>query len=234
MNSPSPETTATHQRCQYRTPAGRRCALHILDPRSSFCPRHVSAQIPDSQDFSTLIFKNAGDFADPGEIKHALVSLFKLLASGRITSRRAKALAYIASLVLRTLRDSGSADNQIEIRVEPRYRGRAPQGDRPQGDHPKDPVCGEPASSSLAPHSPGTPPTNSQSAAPASAAQSTTSELPPSRGIVSPSVYYGHPPIRPYNGSPPLRSCPLPARRPTRRFRAALPLTPPVSQGWKT
>ena len=129
MNSPSAETTAAHERCQYRTPAGRRCALHILDPRSSFCPRHASAQIPDSQDFSALILKHAGDFDDPAEIKHALASLFKLLASGRITSRRAKALAYIASLLLRTLRDSTTmaANQGVEILVTPRDRDLPPE-----------------------------------------------------------------------------------------------------------
>lgn len=231
MNSPSPETTATQERCEYRTPAGRRCALHIVDPRSSFCPRHVTAQIPDSQDFSALILKNAGDFNDPIEIKRALTSLFKLLASGRITSRRAKALAYIAGLVLRTLRDSnGSAANQIEIRVEPRYRGPAPHGGHPQSDHSKDPVCGEPASSSLAPHSPATPPANSQSATSASGASHSTVGLSKPAAIpVSPSVNYGAP-IHPYRPAPSHRSCPLPTRRSPHQSRApaaSAPSPPP-------
>lgn len=229
MNSPSPEATATQERCQYRTPAGRHCALHILDPRSSFCPRHASAQVPDSQDFSTLILKNAGDFDDPIEIKRALTSLFKLLASGRITSRRAKALAYIASLLLRTLRDSNAqaASQQLEIVVHPRHRFDPPRDDRPQG----------PASNDHLPEFSGTP--ISPSASPDSAAQATAARASgashstvglskPAAIPVSPSVNYGAP-IHPYRPAPSHRSCPLPTRRSPHQSRAPAASAPSPS-----
>jgi hypothetical protein len=103
MNTTSPNPTLAAERCHYRTPTGRQCASRILDPESSHCPRHSASQPPDSRNFSALLTENASDFQDPQGINHSLAALYKLLASGRISTRRATGLAYIASLLLRTL-----------------------------------------------------------------------------------------------------------------------------------
>jgi hypothetical protein len=103
MKTASPSPTLAAERCQYRTPTGRQCASRILDPESSYCPRHSASQPPDSRNFSALLTENACDFQDPQGINHSLAALYKLLASGRISTRRATGLAYIASLLLRTL-----------------------------------------------------------------------------------------------------------------------------------
>ena len=58
---------------------------------------------PDSRNFSALLTENASDFQDPQGINHSLAALYKLLASGQISPRRATGLAYIASLLLRTI-----------------------------------------------------------------------------------------------------------------------------------
>src|ERR1700688_2124251 len=105
MKTTSPSPALTHERCQCRTPKGRQCASHILDPESNFCPRHSASQPPDTRNFSALLTENASDFQDPRGINHSLFALYKLLASGQISPRRATGLAYIASLLLRTLPD---------------------------------------------------------------------------------------------------------------------------------
>src|ERR1700722_11605723 len=103
MKPKSSHLALTLERCQHRTRTGRQCALRILDPESSYCPRHSASQPPDSKNFSAELTENASDFQDPQGINHSLAALYKLLASGRISPRRATGLAYIASLLLRTV-----------------------------------------------------------------------------------------------------------------------------------
>jgi hypothetical protein len=103
MKTTSPKRTPTPERCQHRTPKGRQCASRVLDPESSWCPRHSASQSTNSQNFSAELTENACDFQDPQGINHSLAALYKLLASGRISPRRATGLAYIASMLLRTL-----------------------------------------------------------------------------------------------------------------------------------
>ena len=138
------------ERCQYRTTTGRRCASRILGPGFSYCVRHSFAQPPasqpsvsqppaqpsDSQDFAALLTENASDFQDPQGINHSLAALYKLLASGQISPRRATGLAYIASLLLRTLPAiNGQLDvnkaMQYEIDVPPRGRVGCSEDEEP-------------------------------------------------------------------------------------------------------
>jgi hypothetical protein len=76
-----------------------------MRPAYSRRPRHTASQSPDSQNFAALLTKNTGDFQDAQGINRGLADLYKLVASGRLTARRAKALTNIASLLLRTVRD---------------------------------------------------------------------------------------------------------------------------------
>jgi len=91
------------ERCQYHTPTGRQCACLIQDPQSKFCPRHSESPSVDTRNFARLLAENAENFQSPEGINHSLAHLFRLLAGGHISTRRATGLAYIASLVLRTL-----------------------------------------------------------------------------------------------------------------------------------
>src|ERR1700688_3875446 len=91
------------ERCQYHTPTGRQCACLIQDPQSKFCPRHSESPSTDTYNFADLLTEHAEDFQTPEGINHSLAHLFRLLAGGHISPRRATGLAYIASLLLRTL-----------------------------------------------------------------------------------------------------------------------------------
>jgi hypothetical protein len=134
MKTTSPSPALTHERCQCRTPKGRQCASHILDPESNFCPRHSASQPPDTRNFSAVLTENASDFQDPQGINHSLAALYKLLASGQISPRRATGLAYIASLLLRTLPAIDKQLNQpiqYEIYVPPRGRVGCSEDEEP-------------------------------------------------------------------------------------------------------
>src|ERR1700722_3119279 len=113
------------ERCQYHTPTGRQCACLIQDPHSKFCPRHSESPSTDTQNFADLLAESAEDFQTPEGINHSLAHLFRLLAGGHISTRRATGLAYIASLLLRTLpainkQFDDDEPTEIEIDVPPR------------------------------------------------------------------------------------------------------------------
>lgn len=91
------------ERCQYHTSTGRQCACIIQDPQSKFCPRHSESPSIDTRNFANLLAESAEDFQTSEGINHSLAHLFRLLAGGHISTRRATGLAYIASLLLRTL-----------------------------------------------------------------------------------------------------------------------------------
>jgi hypothetical protein len=103
VTTKSTASALDHERCQYRTATGRQCALHTLDPESSFCPRHAALQSSDSVDFVEPLTKKACQFLNAQGINYSLASLYDLLASGRISPRRASTLAYISSLLMRSL-----------------------------------------------------------------------------------------------------------------------------------
>jgi len=93
----------TPERCQYRTATGRQCCLPIVDPNSSFCPRHASSQPSESENFLAPLTARSCRFQNAAGVNYSLSALYALLAQGRISPRRATALAYISSLLLRTL-----------------------------------------------------------------------------------------------------------------------------------
>jgi len=99
--SPSPASTAS--RCQYRTAAGRQCRSLADDPSSGLCPYHAASLDQDNTDFLAALTQKACRFQSAQGVNHSLGALYTLLAQGRISPRRATALAYISSLLLRTL-----------------------------------------------------------------------------------------------------------------------------------
>jgi len=68
------------------------------------CARHAAAEPQQSVDFSAELLKGCGDFQHAQQINHSLIALYKLLAQGRISPRQGAVLAYIGSLVLRSLK----------------------------------------------------------------------------------------------------------------------------------
>lgn len=92
-----------HERCQHRTPSGRRCSVIVTDARYAYCPNHVPTQPHDSEDLSAPLTENAGQFLNAQGINYSLAALYHLLASGKISARRAGTLAYISSLLLHSL-----------------------------------------------------------------------------------------------------------------------------------
>jgi hypothetical protein len=70
---------------------------------SSFCARHAASEPSDNEDFSVALTQKACRFQNAQGINHSLGELYTLCAQGRISPRRASTLAYISSLLLRTL-----------------------------------------------------------------------------------------------------------------------------------
>jgi hypothetical protein len=90
-------------RCLYRTATGRQCASLAGDRTSGLCPRHAANAQASSPDFREALTRNAYDFQRSQGVNNSLGVLYNLLAEGRISPRRASVLAYISSLLLRTL-----------------------------------------------------------------------------------------------------------------------------------
>jgi len=103
MTLKSPSSHFTPERCQYRTATGRQCCSTVADPDGSFCTRHAASEPGDSEDFSAALTERACRFQNAQGINHSLGTLYTLAAQGRISPRRASVLAYISSLLLRSL-----------------------------------------------------------------------------------------------------------------------------------
>ena len=103
MTPKSPSSDFTPERCQHRTSSGRQCRSVVVDPDSSFCARHAASEPDDTEDFSAALTEKACRFQNAQGINHSLGALYTLCAQGRISPRRASTLAYISSLLLRSL-----------------------------------------------------------------------------------------------------------------------------------
>jgi hypothetical protein len=104
-------------RCSHRTSTGRQCRLPVSDAQSVLCPRHHADHIEGERaDVSNLLFNPSQGFQTAQGINYSLRNLYWLVAQNRLSTRRASVLAYIGSLLLRTLpaidsdRDAGIID----------------------------------------------------------------------------------------------------------------------------
>src|SRR5258705_352281 len=86
MTPDSLSSDFTPERCQYRTATGRQCCLPIVDPNSSFCPRHASSQPNESENFLAPLTARACRFQNAAGVNYSLSALYALLAQGRIRS----------------------------------------------------------------------------------------------------------------------------------------------------
>ena len=91
--------------CQHQFENGTRCRLPISSIDTVFCPRHarLGQNQPIEEDLSPKLLRNSQDFQTAQGINFALGNLYDLVAQNRISTRRAAVLAYINSLLLRTL-----------------------------------------------------------------------------------------------------------------------------------
>jgi len=129
------------ERCQHLSPTGRQCCSPAATPGSTLCARH-SAAAPQSVDFSAELLARYGDFQRAQQMNHSLIALYKLLAQGRISPRQAAVLAYIGSLVLRSLKD---VDYDLDrFSEEEESEGISAESDDEPGEEPGDERPGEP------------------------------------------------------------------------------------------
>src|SRR5713226_7658009 len=102
-------------RCSHRDPKGRQCRTLALDARSGLCPRHLAQlQHELAADHFAHLTTRCHFFQTAQGINYSLMNLYQLLAQNRIYPRRAAVLAYISSLLLRTL-PAITADNAAGI-----------------------------------------------------------------------------------------------------------------------
>jgi hypothetical protein len=145
-------------RCNHRDPKGRQCRTLALDARSGLCPRHLAQQQHElAADHFAHLTTRCHFFQTAQGINYSLMNLYQLLAQNRISPRRAAVLAYISSLLLRTL-PAITADNAAGITypTEPApIDVLAPDKDLASDEDPElDPAPESPAASSATPHKP--------------------------------------------------------------------------------
>lgn len=105
IDLPSPAQRANAPRCQYRTPTGRRCRSGVSDHATGLCSKHARsrpAHLPQT-DFSSLLVGQLTELTSAQDINQVLSRLLVVLAQDRISTRRAAVIAYISSLLLRSL-----------------------------------------------------------------------------------------------------------------------------------
>jgi hypothetical protein len=108
MNATKPsiinEPANADARCQHRTLNGR-CRQLATDPAGILCFDHARAERQAKNDFTLLapLVRKSEDFQSAESLNETLSALHNLLAEGRISPRRAAVIAYVDSLILRTL-----------------------------------------------------------------------------------------------------------------------------------
>jgi hypothetical protein len=145
MKAKTTQSILAPERCQHLSPTGRQCCSPAAAPGSTRCARHAAVEPQQRADFSAELLDGCGDFQRAQQINHSLIASYKLLAQGRISPRQASVLAYIGSLVLRSLKDvdydldrfdEESEDVSVESDDEP--------GEGPRDESPTEPLAANP------------------------------------------------------------------------------------------
>jgi hypothetical protein len=94
-------------RCSHRTRHQGRCRLPVQDPAIGLCFRHAALArkfaLDDCEDLSAEILTHyPGTYATPESITSLLSNVVELVASGRLSTRRAAVITYALSLMLRS------------------------------------------------------------------------------------------------------------------------------------
>ena len=92
-------------RCQHRTVTGRRCRLAVVHPSSGLCFRHafLRSKLGEEADLRAALAGDLPDFTSAEQINAFLSKLLLLLSENRVSPRRAAVIAYVGSLLLRSL-----------------------------------------------------------------------------------------------------------------------------------
>ena len=121
MNATQPSTvnepaTTASPRCQHRSLKGR-CRQLASGPDGTLCFDHARAEQQAKNDFTLLapLVRKCEDFQSAEALNETLGSLHNLLAEGRISPRRAAVIAYVDSLILRTLPAMAKEDGATSI-----------------------------------------------------------------------------------------------------------------------
>jgi len=123
-------------RCSHQTPSGRRCRLIAANSACGLCPRHASraSSSAASDDLSASFPAGLDEFMSAVQINAFLSQLALLLVQDRISPRRAAVLAYIQSLLLRTLPAVHIELDPEPDDPEPRILFNLPRPDRSTSD----------------------------------------------------------------------------------------------------
>jgi hypothetical protein len=99
-----PSSTYNATRCRHRTANGR-CRMPAVDSATNLCFDHArkALQARQDSDFARYLTRDSAGFQTAQGINHSLADLYTLLAHGHISPRRGSVLAYVASLLLRSL-----------------------------------------------------------------------------------------------------------------------------------
>ena len=104
MKSQSSISAVLDPRCSHRTAAGRQCRQLSADSRSGLCAHHRDLQRQkETDDLYRNLLARCQNFQTAQGVNFALANIYRLLAANRISPRRASVLAYLNSLLLRTL-----------------------------------------------------------------------------------------------------------------------------------
>src|SRR5713101_6043651 len=147
------------RRCSHRDTDSRQCRTLASGAHSGLCSHHLALerQKHAANVYAPLIRNSQGLQTAQG-INYSLSNLYELLAKNHISPRRAAVLAYINSLLLRTL-PAIDADDEAGITDPTKPKPMAiPVPDRvidSGADSELDPAPEPPATSSTPPHKPG-------------------------------------------------------------------------------
>lgn len=148
MKTKTTKSILAPQRCQHLSPTGRQCCSPAAAPGSTLCAGHAAAAPPQSVDFSPELLARYGDFQRARQMNHSLIALYTLLAQGRISPRQAAVLAYIGSLVLRSLK---AVDYDLDRFTEEPEDISAESDDEPDGEPGDEPPAAPVAANSVGP-----------------------------------------------------------------------------------
>ena len=115
---------STGNRCRYRTPTGRRCRAARSSPSSPHCAHHrAMAKKSPLDDIAADLTARLKDIRtslqSANGVHNSLAELYILLAEDRVSPRRAAVLAYLSSLLLRTL--PGAEEDEAALKPEIKF-----------------------------------------------------------------------------------------------------------------
>ena len=161
-------------RCRHLTANGR-CRMPAVDSATNLCFDHARKALQARQegDFARYLTRDSSGFQTAQGINHSLADLYTLLAHGHISARRASVLAFVASLLLRSLpaidKDSSPEAHRPINLLETPVTVSDPCTDnasRSKQDCPSSAIYEPPASASVSPSNAIPSATNVESAAP--------------------------------------------------------------------